>query len=97
MQEQKSNKIGNLFLGKLSDILELPQEVLLGTPKMVLNGNGSLLVENCKGIVEFENHKIRLSTAIGLVKIQGGHLTIKEITRENVIITGEINSLEFIK
>ncbi|NLC69472.1 MAG: sporulation protein YqfC [Clostridiaceae bacterium] len=96
-QGQKGNRVGGGFLEKLINILELPQEVMLGTPKMVLTGNNRLLVENCRGIVEFEKQKIRLSTLDGFVKIQGEYLSIKEISRENVIIIGEINSLEFVK
>ena len=96
-QGQKSNRTNLGFMEKLSEMLELPKEVFLGIPKMTLIGNSSLLVENCKGIVEFENEKIRLNTAKGLVKIQGEHLIIKEITSEGIIVTGEIGSLEFVE
>lgn len=96
-QEQKANRVSAGVLGKLSNFLELPQEVLLGISKIVLIGNNRLLVENCKGIVEFENQKIRLSTVNGLVKIQGENLIIKEITSESVIIIGEISSLKFLE
>jgi len=82
---------------KLTEVLELPKEVVLNLPKITMLGNSNLLIDNYKGIVEYESGRIRINTSQGLIKITGERLTIKEITSEDILVDGEISSLEFIK
>ncbi|HOJ09006.1 MAG TPA: sporulation protein YqfC [Clostridiales bacterium] len=80
---------------KLTEVLELPKEVILNIPKMTIIGNKELVIENYKGIIEYGSARIRINTGTGLIKITGNGLNIKEITSEDVIIGGDISSLEF--
>lgn len=82
---------------KFSEILDLPKEIVLNIPKMTLVGNGDMMLENYKSIIEYDNDRIRINTGIGVVRITGSRLCIREITSEDIIISGEINGLEFIK
>jgi len=82
---------------KMSDVLELPKEIVLNVPKLTMIGNNNLMIENYKGIVEYDNSRIRLNTASGIVRITGEWLSIKEITSEDVMVEGTITSLEFLK
>lgn len=84
------------FGERLTEIFELPKEIVLNFPKMTLMGNRNLIIENYKGIIEYERNKIRINTAIGILRITGEFLTIKEITSEDVMVEGEIRGLEFI-
>ena len=69
--------------------------MILDLPKLTMIGNGDLMVENYKSIMEYGSARIRLNTGLGAVKITGAGLVIKEITSEDIIISGEIHSLEF--
>lgn len=82
---------------KVTEILELPKEVVLNVPRMTLIGNGNLLVENYKGIIEYDDKRVRVNTGIGIIKIIGDRLVIREITSEDIMIDGEIQSMEFLK
>lgn len=82
---------------KMTEILELPKEVVLNVPKMTMLGNGDLVIENYKGIIEYDNERIRVNTNAGIIKITGDRMTIKEITSEDIMVHGEITSLEFLK
>ncbi len=82
---------------KFSEILDLPKEIVLNIPKMTLVGNGDMMLENYKSIIEYDTSRIRISTGIGVVRITGSRLLIKEITSEDIIISGEILGMEFIK
>ena len=81
---------------KFTEALELPKELILDLPKLTMVGNGDLMVENYKSIMEYGSARIRLNTGLGAVKITGAGLVIKEITSEDIIISGEIHSLEFV-
>ncbi len=82
---------------KLTEVLELPKEIMLNVPKLTLLGNKDLIIENYKGIVEYEENRVRVNTAIGVIKITGSNLTIREITSEDIMVNGEIISLEFLR
>jgi sporulation protein YqfC len=82
---------------KITEILELPKEIVLNMPKLTMLGNGDLIIENYKGIVEYEDNRIRINTNSGIIKVTGDRMLIKEITSEDIMIYGEINSLEFLK
>lgn len=80
----------------ISDSLELPKEIMLDLPKVTLIGNIQLNIENHKGIIEYTSNQIRISSNSGMIKILGKDLYIKTIIKEEIIITGEINTFEYI-
>lgn len=82
---------------KVTELLELPKEIVLNIPKLTMLGSGDLIIENYKGIIEYDNNRIRVNTGIGIIRITGDRLVIKEITSEDIMVSGEIASLEFIK
>lgn len=82
---------------KMSELLELPKDIVLNVPKLTMVGNADLLIENFKGIIEYDNDRIRINTNSGIVKITGEGLRIKEITSEDLMVNGDISSLEFLR
>lgn len=81
---------------KFTEMLELPKELVLDIPKLTLVGNGDMMIENYKGVMEYGSARIRVNTGLGVVKITGMGLLIKEITSEDIIISGEIHTLDFV-
>lgn len=82
---------------KMSEFLELPKEIVLDLPKLTIYGNSNMLVENYKGIIEYENERLRINTKEGIIRLIGKKLFIKEITSEDLLIYGEITSVEFLR
>jgi len=82
---------------KFTELLELPKEIVLNMPKLTMLGNGDLIIENYKGIVEYDVNVVRVNTTAGIIKVMGVDIYIKEITEENIMIYGNILSLEFLK
>lgn len=80
----------------ISDILELPKDIVLDLPKITLVGNLQLYIENHKGIIEYSKQRIRINTNIGILRIIGKDLTIRTIVTEEVIVVGEIEIVEFV-
>ena len=69
----------------------------MDVPKITMLVNKNLLLENYKGIIEYENDRIRVNTNKGIIKITGTTLEIKEITSEDLMVNGEISTLEFLE
>ncbi len=82
---------------KFTEILELPKEIVLNMPKLMMLGNGDLIVENYKGIMEYEEGIVHINTTAGIILVKGIDIYIKEITSESIMIYGNILSLEFQK
>lgn len=88
-KNKKKNK------SRLNNILEFPEEISNNEPKITIIGFKKIMVENYKGILEYENFFVRLNTTIGVLNINGFNLSLNEMTDEDLIITGNIESIDF--
>lgn len=89
---RKNTKKNN---SRLNNILEFPEEISNNEPKITIIGFKKIMVENYKGILEYENFFVRLNTTIGVLNINGFNLSLNEMTDEDLIITGNIESIDF--
>lgn len=64
-------------------------------PHIVFNSCREALVEGSKGILEYNNEKVRLNCGKCILKFCGDNLCIRALNTEAVIITGEIVCFEF--
>lgn len=79
---------------RINDLLEIPKEVYSNIPNFILTGFEELIIENYKGILEYEDYYIRINTFIGIVNIHGISLKLEKMTEDNIKITGKIESLD---
>ena len=89
---RKNKKKNN---SRLNNILEFPEEISNNEPKITIIGFKKIMVENYKGILEYENFFVRLNTTKGVLNINGFNLSLNEMTDEDLIITGNIESIDF--
>ena len=79
----------------MSDMLELPKEIMLGLPNIGLIGKEELRIENHKGIAEYSKEYIRIETKSGILSINGANMRLVEISRDQITITGSIKSISY--
>ena len=82
---------------KLERLLEFPKEIVTGLPKFTIMGFEEMLIENYKGILEYEEFYIKISTYIGMVNINGFNLKLDQMKDESILITGKIDSISLEK
>ena len=80
---------------KLDKILELPKEVYSNVPKLTITGFNEIILENYKGILEYEEFFTSISTYIGIVNINGYNLNLEKMTNDDIKITGKIENIDF--
>lgn len=80
---------------KLNRLLELPEEVISDKPKLTIVGFNEILIENYKSILEYEEFYVKINTYIGVVNINGFNLRLKEMTDDDIMVLGTIDSIEF--
>lgn len=82
-------------MSKVNRLLEIPQEVSSNIPKLTIIGFQKMLIENYKAILEYQDFYIRISTHIGILNINGYELNLNEMTTDDLLITGKIESIDF--
>lgn len=81
---------------RFTEMLELPKDLVLDRPKLTLIGNRDLMIENYKSVLEYDAGILRINTGSGIIRIAGSDLSIREITSEDIVISGMVRSVEFI-
>ena len=80
---------------KINQFLDIPKEIGSNVPKITVVGFEELLIENYKGIIEYEDFFVRISTHIGNISINGFELNLNEMTEDDILVTGKIESVDF--
>ncbi len=80
---------------KINEFLEMPEEITTNKPKITLLGFEELVIENYKNILEYEEIFIKINTHIGAININGFNLKLIQMNKEDIMITGKIDSIDF--
>lgn len=81
-------------INRINRMLEIPKETYTNEPKITITGFNELIIENYKGILEYEDYYIKLNTYIGTISINGFGLNLDKMTEDCLKITGKIESLD---
>ena len=79
----------------LDKFLELPKEVCSNVPKIIITGFDEMLIENFKGILEYEEFYVRINTYIGIININGYQLKLENMTDDDIRVSGKIETFDF--
>lgn len=80
---------------KIDRWLEMPAEIVSNEPKITIIGFNEMLIENYKGILEYEEIYIRINTHIGIININGFNLNLEQMTENDIMVTGKIDSISW--
>ncbi len=81
---------------RLNDVLDLPSDMLLDIPRMTMNDNRELQIENYRSVLEYEDGQIKLNSKNYIIKINGKKLEIVSITDDEIFIRGVITGISFL-
>jgi len=80
---------------KEKKIFRLPEEIL-NVPKIEMLGNKELIIDGCKGVVEYGENLIKLNTGELVMSIEGDELLIKSFDSEIAVISGIFAVITFV-
>ena len=75
--------------------LNLPKDITRGAFILTAIGNRELYIENYKGILEYTRDCIRIQGKNTYILIEGRNLTIDHYTEEDMMIKGQIFSIQY--
>ena len=87
MKKNKKN------ISRIDRLLEIPQEIYSNVPKITITGFNEMIIENFKGILEYEDYYIRINTSLGIINVNGYELRLENMTNDDIKVTGKIEPL----
>ena len=64
---------------KLDKLLDIPKEITTNIPKIIISGFEEVLVENYKGVLEYEENFVKIASYIGIININGISLKLNQV------------------
>ena len=77
----------------LVEKLELPKDVILDIPKIIVMGRNEITIENHKGIQIFEKNKIKINTNMAPIEIKGNNFITKLNENNSNIWKADISNI----
>lgn len=81
----------------IAEVFDIPKDIVLNLPRIVIIGQLQIYIENHDGVQEFKDDFIKLRVPQGIIEIKGSNLVIRNIYSEDLLLDGEITSIEFKK
>lgn len=97
MRKRPGKKSGTPRIARrMENLLELPTGVLSGSSRMEVTDDRKVVIEGCRGILEYEEDVIRLHISCGVVRFCGQKLCLSGLTEDSALVTGRLLSIEFL-
>lgn len=85
------------WMQRLTDQMDLAGEPLPGVPVVELAGDRRVLIERHGGVTQYSREKICVKVRYGLVQVCGCGMELTRMTREQLVISGRINSVHLLR
>ena len=85
------------FNNILKEIFDLPGEVMLDLPLIMMVGQEEFYLENHKGIALYQTDLIKIRVKLGFLVIVGADLNIRNIKSHTLQVTGKIDEISYEK
>ncbi|EJP6472871.1 sporulation protein YqfC [Clostridium sp. FAM 1755] len=79
----------------VADKLDLPRDIILNQPKIVVTGNEEITIENHRGVVVFEEKIVKINSGSGLISIYGRNFKILFMGGSTITLGGNFKSIEY--
>lgn len=82
---------------QMSDVLEIPSDIIMDLPKIVMVGDLQVFIENHRGIVEYTAEIVRINVGEYEVAVSGDNLLLRNILPDEICLEGRIKGVQFIR
>ena len=82
-------------LQTLAGIFEIPQDIVLDLPRITMLGNKQVLIENHKGIIEYNETLVRVKLSQGELTVCGNELMLGNLQVEQILIEAVVTEVKY--
>lgn len=87
-------KKANTVLGRALELLMGPDKGLVTGPRVTMAGDGYVLVEGHRGLMEYGAETVSAAVAGGCVRIKGEGLMLVAMNGHDLVVQGQIWAVE---
>ena len=81
---------------RASEIFDIPGEVTAGLPRVTITGASKVHVENHRGLLEYSTEQISVNAGRMVIRIRGKDMELAAMSDMELVVTGEVASVEYI-
>lgn len=85
------------LLERAARMLDLPADAVAGVPRIELVGDGEMRMSPHRGILAYGSEEIHISGGKIVVRVLGEKLELRAMTPVELLITGHIRVVEFVR
>lgn len=85
------------FLERLAERADLQGEPLPMQPVVEIAGESRVLIENHRGVYQYTREQIGVHMRYGCLTVCGCNLTLSQMTRERLVISGRIDGVTLLR
>ena len=85
------------LLVRAARLFDLPADAVANVPRVELVGDGELRMAPHRGILAYGPEEIHISGGKLVVLVRGSGLELRAMTPEELLITGTITAIEFMR
>ena len=82
------------WMQKFTDGMDLPGELPPGVPVIEIAKDCRVLIERHRGMTEYSRERIRVRVCFGIVCICGSGLELSHMSRDKLVISGQIDAVQ---
>lgn len=75
--------------------LDIPEIARRDVPHIEMQGNREVLVDGCRGVLEYTSDQIKLNAGACVIRFSGSDMTIRAYSENQTEINGEILQIDF--
>ncbi len=79
---------------KMLTRLDIPPEALTGAPRITISGDGRVLVEGHRGLLEYARDRIAAAGPGCRILIKGENLALVAMDRREMVVSGRLWAVE---
>jgi sporulation protein YqfC len=79
---------------KLANLLDIPLDTAVDWPRIIMNANQSVTVQNHRGVIEYDQTMARINTKLGELVLYGEKLTLISALQAEVVVAGKIERVD---
>lgn len=95
LPSEKRQKKSRRNSDKIEKAFDMPQILKPSVPHIETEGNREVIIDGCKGIMEYDDGLIKLNAGSLVVTFRGADLNIRTYSESQSMITGNIIAIEF--
>ena len=83
------------FQQQVASFLDIPRDLMMDLPKLVMIGDVQISIENHRGILAYTPELVRVNTTLGELEVTGLDLILKNILPDEIMVEGRIKTVAF--